>query len=147
MKRAFSMIEVVFVIVIIGILAAIAIPKLSGVGEQAKANSILKILVDAESSVPPAFVNLVDMELNTTAVHLDDLLTITSSDWSLPVDSDVASYNRGGIVASITLDSTNRVIKTNLDWSGVTDSDLIKSFETVTGVASGVTERNVTIPF
>ena len=40
MKKAFTMIELIFVIVIIGILAAIAIPRLAGTSEEAK-----KILV------------------------------------------------------------------------------------------------------
>ena len=145
MKRAFSMIEIIFVIVIIGILATVAIPRLTGIGEQAKANSIIKILVDAESSVPPAYISLVDMELNQSAVNLSDLLNITSSDWNLTGNS--ATYNKGGVVASINLDVANRTISTNLNWSEITDSHLAKSFEIATGVSVGVTERNSTTKF
>ena len=45
MKQAFTMIELIFVIVIIGILSAVAIPKLAGVQDQAhfaKAGEICK---------------------------------------------------------------------------------------------------------
>jgi len=41
MKKAFTMIELVFVIVIIGILAAVAIPKLSATRDDAKISSIV----------------------------------------------------------------------------------------------------------
>jgi len=40
MKKAFTMIELIFVIVIIGILAAVAIPKLTGLFGQAKGSKI-----------------------------------------------------------------------------------------------------------
>ena len=38
MRRSFTMIELIFVIVILGVLAAVAIPRYFGIGEQARQN-------------------------------------------------------------------------------------------------------------
>ncbi len=54
MKKAFTMIELIFVIVIIGVLAVIAIPKLSATADDAKIvtelNSIVNCVQDIASS-------------------------------------------------------------------------------------------------
>jgi len=145
MRRAFSLLEVVFVIVIIGILAAVAIPKLNNVGEQALANGLNKVLIDAQTSIPPAFVNLVDMELNTSEVHLDDLLNAPSH-WTLNQDSDVAIYNREGITARIELNVSGRTLITGINWSGASD-DIKKAFQTITGNSDNDYDTNESIPF
>ncbi len=55
MKRAgFTMIELIFVIVILGILAAVALPKFAGVTEQAKAGKIKAFVGTMNRTVLPA---------------------------------------------------------------------------------------------
>ena len=51
MRRAFSMLELVFVIVILGILASIAIPKFSSTRGEAEAVSIRSDLTQALSAI------------------------------------------------------------------------------------------------
>ena len=53
MKRAFTMIELIFVIVIIGILAAVAIPKLAGTAGEARKNNILSFMGTLNRTVGP----------------------------------------------------------------------------------------------
>lgn len=53
-KKAFTMIELIFVIVIIGILAAIAIPKLAGTATEAQKNNVSAFMGTLNRTVGPA---------------------------------------------------------------------------------------------
>ncbi len=55
MRKGFTMIELIFVIVILGILAAVAIPKLAATRNDAKAASIKTDIGTAEQSIPAWF--------------------------------------------------------------------------------------------
>lgn len=53
MKKAFTMIELIFVIVIIGILASVAIPKLAGTAFEAKNSNMLAFMGMLNRTVAP----------------------------------------------------------------------------------------------
>jgi len=55
MKKGFTMIELIFVIVILGILAAVAIPKLAATRNDAKAASIKTDIGTSEQAIPSWF--------------------------------------------------------------------------------------------
>jgi len=68
MKRAgFTMIELIFVIVILGILSAVALPKFIGVSEQAKAGKCKAFIGTLDRTVFPAiWSNMVLNDINET---------------------------------------------------------------------------------
>ena len=69
MKRAgFTMIELIFVIVILGILAAVALPKFAGVAEQARASKCKAFVGTLNRTVLPALWSNMILNGETAAV-------------------------------------------------------------------------------
>lgn len=116
-KSAFTLIELIFVILIIGILAAVAIPKFTNLKQNAEVASVIKVASDAYASIPAAYLNMVDLsedknDSNATdtnnPVTLGDLVDITGNDWNLT--GNTAIYNDGsGDVVTLTLGEDRNV--------------------------------------
>lgn len=126
MKKAFTMIEVIFVIVIIGILAAVAIPKLSATRDDAKisteVSSAKQVILNlgSEFAAQAAFVNytIADAEAETNCFTVTpsgtDGLTIE------PIASPSSSCSLVVLTGAISLASAAGII--NADESAKTYS-------------------------
>ena len=139
MKKAFTLIELIFVIVIIGVLAAVAVPKFLNLKQNAEANNVIKTTIDGAQQATEAAVNYIDLE-NDNTFTLQDILKIKGKNWNY--DSSTADgrfhYDDGGnVVAEINLSKANREVNYSINCDNFSDSTTQSKCRSVLGVSAG----------
>ncbi len=137
MKKAFTLIEIIFVIVIIGLLSIIAIAKFKELKNHSVIESMSYTLTTGVHEAVELAVNYMDLENNTT-FKLGDVLHINEEElayalkWNYTTNG---SYNKDGtyslrdetystpkVVLRITLDKENRVIRYRINCKNLKQS-------------------------
>ena len=108
MKSAFSLLELIFAIVILGIVASFAIPKYIDTKDSALVSTIKRDLNTAVSSLQSYYL------LNQKIEKISDVLTINETNWSL-TDTKLSDKNLCLFLEIKTLDTDNKSIEIVVD--------------------------------
>ncbi|MDD4882835.1 prepilin-type N-terminal cleavage/methylation domain-containing protein [Sulfuricurvum sp.] len=94
MKRnAFTLVELIFVIVIIGVLAAIAVPQFRQLQENAQIANIVKYYSDILTSAKSSYLNEVELNnVTPAALNLTQLYDFRGRGWVISNNNDTATY-------------------------------------------------------
>jgi general secretion pathway protein G len=106
LKKGFSLLEIIFVVVIIGIIAMLALPKLGNIGSDAKVNAIKQDIFTLKSNLQSYYL------LNQKIDKISDVVSLNPKTWDI-ADKKVIYKDNEKECISLSVDEKNISIVVN----------------------------------
>ena len=111
MKSAFSLLELIFVIVILGIIASFAVPKFLDTKDSATASTIKRDVDTAVNSIQSYFM------LNQTISAISDAINVNTTNWSLDSNTKISDKRGCLSLEIVTVSASVKNLQLNLTTS------------------------------
>ena len=112
MKKAFTLIELIFTILIIAIISAIAVPKLTDYLTKSTSTTITQDIKTITNSIQQSYL------LNGSVDKISDTITINPKYWTI-TDLEVKYIDNNKDCISISIDNNNLVISIDSNTSNI----------------------------
>lgn len=143
MKRSgFTLIELIFVIVIIGILAGVAIPKFKDLRQNALVNNLVSVISDINGSGgASAYLNATELNgIDKDDLNITNIYKFQGGDWTIDTTTNKTAYYRQG---KTDLNATFKYGNGEVNVTIGSDDATIQSLLSNKGYSTGTTTINL----